>query len=499
MNPISIPKYPFIKIFIVSGFITGAVCTLFFSSFLLGFTIFSLFLCSGLLWNTNEPPTFPFCFAYQFAFVLSGYIFYLSYDYFPRLVFVGELELAILYSVIGLIIVMIGIKIAFRLFHNLITRKKKLKIENKNYYIPVLFWVVIVTNIVNIFVTINPFSIFFSGSQFIIYTLSFRNVFVFLLFLEILHQRRGYRYGIAAFIFIIFPSFSSFFSDFKYIIFVLAVVIAGQIKPSNHSRFARSRNKIIISSFVVVIIATFFLALYWEGGAKKTWRSSIKSGEVIGTPLEKANQFTEHLNSAYKNFDFEDNLEDLSARLSSSIGYFSYVIERVPKIISYEDGALTKRAIEHVVKPRILFPDKPPLGGDSWLVRKYAGIWVAGDESNVSIGLGYIPEFYIDYGIYGVVFLSLLYGFIVGLFYKLLLLASPSYNMYYGASSIMLLNCFTAFEGEIAKLLGSLVINFVIFFILLKVIGKFFDRKILVKKTNKRKRFYNQKYTYVSR
>ncbi len=483
-------RYPFAKILLLFGLISGAILSAIFSSMLLGFSFFAIIACVGFLWDQNEMPVFPFCFIYQFAFVITGYIFYLVYDYYPQLIFVRNIDKAVFFSVIGLIFVFIGIRFAFSFFNKAIVRNRKIKIEKVQYYIPVLFWVVIITNILNLFVGVNPTSISSRASQFIIFALSFKNVLVFLLFLEILQQRRGYKYGIIAFAFVLIPSFASFFSDFKYIFFIIIIIIASEIKPVQYSRLAKKRNKIIILSFIVVLVSLFFFALYWEGGIKGDWRKSIGRGEVTGTPLEKAGQFYGHLKSAHSNFDFEDNLESLSSRLSSGLGYFSYVVERVPRDISHEDGALTKRALEHVFKPRILFPDKPSLGGDSWLVRKYAGLWVAGEELNASIALGYIPEFYIDYGIYGILILSLIYGFLVGLMYKSFILVSPSYNLYFSVSSIFLLNCFTAFEGEIAKLLGSLLLNFIIFFILTRTAGRFMHRRILPK--FKYRETYNQ-------
>ncbi|MGH7886118.1 MAG: hypothetical protein ACRENO_10535 [Thermodesulfobacteriota bacterium] len=475
-------EYPFIKISILLGIIIGAVMAFLLSSALLGFSVFAVFICAGFLWNQYEPPVFPFCFAYQFAFIVSGYIFFLSYEYYPRLVFIGDIEKAVLFSVIGLIFVFIGIRTALSFFNKTILKKRKLNIQNVQYFIPVLFWVVIITNLVNLFVSINPNAVSITGSQYIQYALSFRNVFVFLLFLEILKQRKGYKYGLLAFFFILIPTFASFFSDFKYIFFIIAIIVASEIKPAKFSRFAKNRNRIIILSFLALLVSLFIFALYWEGGVKEKWRGSLKEGSVQGTPLRKAEQFGEHLKTAHENFNFESNLESLSARLSSGLGYFSYVVQRVPKLVPHEDGALTKRALEHVFKPRILFPNKPSLGGDSWLVRKYAGLWVAGEELNTSIALGYIPEFYIDYGIYGIIFLSLFYGLIVGLLYKSFILVSPSYNLYFSTSSIFLLNCFSTFEGEIAKLLGGMVVNFIIFFILLKYFGRFFHQKIMPKK-----------------
>lgn len=474
-------EFPFVKISLICGIVLGAFLAFVFSSALLGLTILAIFICSGFLWNQNEPTAFPFCFAYQFVFVITGYLFYVGYDYYPELIFVGNIEKAVLLSVVGLLFVFFGVRFSFSFFKKTIVRNRKIKAEHVQYFIPVLFWLVVITNVINLFVGINPLAISSRASQFVQYALSFRNVFVFLLFLEIFQQRRGYKYGLVAFLLILIPSFSSFFSDFKYIFFIIVIILASEIKPIKYSRFARKKNKIIVLSFILVSASLFFLALYWEGGIKGDWRQSIKRGEIQGTQVEKAGQFLEHLKAAHKNFDFEDNLESLSARLSSGLGYFSYVVVRVPRDIPHEDGALTKRALEHVFKPRIFFPDKPSLGGDSWLVRKYAGIWVAGEELNASIGLGYIPEFYIDYGIYGVVFLSLLYGFIIGLMFKSFLLVSPSYNFYFATSSIFLLNCFIAFEGEIAKLLGALLLNFAMFFLILRIFGSFLHNRVLPK------------------
>jgi hypothetical protein len=49
--------------------------------------------------------------------------------------------------------------------------------------------------------------------------------------------------------------------------------------------------------------------------------------------------------------------------------------------------------------PRVFFPDKPEVGSDSELVRRYSGVWVAGAAQDTDIAFGYAAESYIDFGV----------------------------------------------------------------------------------------------------
>jgi len=105
------------------------------------------------------------------------------------------------------------------------------------------------------------------------------------------------------------------------------------------------------------------------------------------------------------------------------------------------------------------------------LVRRYAGLAVAGDEEGTSIGLGYIPEFYIDFGVPGMFFALFAYGLLLGLLFQAMTVFSPSYGLFVSATSVMFLLQFGAM-GEIAKQLGGFVQTFVIFGLLLLLLGR---------------------------
>ena len=55
--------------------------------------------------------------------------------------------------------------------------------------------------------------------------------------------------------------------------------------------------------------------------------------------------------------------------------------------------------LQYVFEPRLFFPDKPDIKSDSEMVRKYSGVWVAGEDQSTDIAFGYAAESYIDFGI----------------------------------------------------------------------------------------------------
>src|SRR5215212_5057140 len=82
-----------------------------------------------------------------------------------------------------------------------------------------------------------------------------------------------------------------------------------------------------------------------------------------------------------------------------SVYFPSLALKRVPSVIPHENGAILRGAIENVLTPRLFFPEKPILPSQSDEVRKYAGVWVGGRETNTSYAFGYAGESYVDFGV----------------------------------------------------------------------------------------------------
>ena len=100
--------------------------------------------------------------------------------------------------------------------------------------------------------------------------------------------------------------------------------------------------------------------------------------------------------------------------------YPALAVARVPSVLPHTNGELFRASLAHILMPRVLFPDKPALPSESSLVRRYSGVWVAGEEQGTSIAFGYAAESYVDFGLPGMFLPVLGWGLFVGVFYQLL-------------------------------------------------------------------------------
>jgi hypothetical protein len=96
--------------------------------------------------------------------------------------------------------------------------------------------------------------------------------------------------------------------------------------------------------------------------------------------------------------EFYGNIDVFMDRMWA-IYYPALAVARVPDVVPYANGKLMTNTLEFVFMPRVFFPDKPEVGSDSELVRKYSGVYVAGADEDTDIAFGYAAESYVDYGV----------------------------------------------------------------------------------------------------
>jgi hypothetical protein len=323
-------------------------------------------------------------------------------------------------------------------------------------------------------------AISFNAAQIIYNLLNLRDAIFFLLLFSIFQQQKGYYYGILVTMYIVIPNLSAEFSSgfmFVFYIFVLALLNNWESYIETITDWKRNRN--IVQMVVVMLLIALSLGAVWQGGVKRTWRGTLANGNVSDSVIDKSKVFAPIVSDVVSTLTWRDTIDSTAERISSSAGYFWYVLQRVPTLIPYENGNLTSRALKHTIMPRIIFPNKPNLGSDSWLVQTYAGVQVAGEKEGTSVGLGYMVEFYIDYGPFWMFVPLFLYGMIVGLMYGTIYHFSPSRNLAHGVVVVILLQNFIFYEGEIAKLLGGIAQAFVISLFFLVVISPSISRYLL--------------------
>ena len=324
----------------------------------------------------------------------------------------------------------------------------------------------------------DPRKVNYAFGQIIFRVMEFRTAFVFLLFVMAIRQKRGYGRTLVLTILVTLPIMTSGGAGFSQalILFFIAFIAEGRILVS--SAFFR-RNSMVGMGTLALASSLLLLAIVWNGAIKPVWREKIREGEVALSMGSRLQQFFVLAGEEVFRMDWKEGTRATAKRTSDVPMMMGHVIDRVPSQIDHTSGKLVWNAVEHVTRPRFLFPNKRNLGSDSTLVREYAGIAAAGAESNTSIGLGYLIELYIDYGEWGMIVAAGFLGFVVGLGYRAIYLVCPSIELYYGVLSAIMLQHFISLDGSLAKMLGGLIMAFIVMGSLMYFFGGAIDRFLI--------------------
>jgi len=444
-----------------------------------GLAIFVLFVIVGMLWRRNEPPVLVYCLAYQWIFVAMGYFYDLFTGTFPSTDFpAGDLDGATVLSLLGFVALVFGLRVGLRTLERKVAAHRTPVEMMPAYNIRRLFWLVIGLFSVNWFLDILPREIAFNEAHIIANFLATRDILLCLLLLSSLGQRKGYRYALVAGLFVTLPQATSQQSSFSWVFILFGLCLLREWRPWIKTPATRRRNRQIIAVSAALGGLLLFMALIWQGGVKNNWRSTLRADSQLSSPIRKMAVLAGVVDEVYSELNWNDAIASLAERMSGTL-YFSHTLNYVPRIAPFENGTLTWRAINHTFKPRFLFPDKPDLGSNSWLIWQYTGLPAAGEESGTSIGLTYMAEFYIDYGRYWMFVPLFIWGLIVGLLYSGIFLISPAQIMSCATVMVLLPQPFASYEGEIAYMLGGLIQTGLVFAICLYFGGPILHRTLL--------------------
>jgi hypothetical protein len=445
-----------------------------------GFSVFVLFTVLGLLWRADEPPALAYCLAFQWTSVSSGLLYQGVTGSVPGDPIIGDLDYAVLLSLVGLLVIAIGMRLGLWVVPSRWSSVTTAAPDAPGAYSARrLFWVIIGCYSLGWMMEISPAHISFEAAQFIHRLLEFRSIFLFLLLLSVFQARKGYAYAAVATFFVWIPMFASVMSLFTSIMAFVVVALLREWRPWSRENTDRGRAARITAVCTALAVALWGMAMIWQAGVKPVWRPAVVGGEISGSPVEKIGEFASVVLQSVPGLEFGPALEALVGRVSSDVGFFSNVVVRVPDVVPHEGGELTWRAIEHVLQPRFLFPDKPNLGSDSWLIWKYAGLRVAGlDDYTASIGLGYMGEFYIDFGSINMFAPMLFLGILMGLIHQVMHRLAPSRLLGEAAAAVLVMNGFSTYGAEIAKMLGGLLWSVVVTAAILYFCGGWLDVKL---------------------
>jgi hypothetical protein len=271
-------------------------------------------------------------------------------------------------------------------------------------------------------------------------------VFVYLVAAKVFESGRGYIWLALVSLVEMVTGLVGYFSGYKEAFIVMFIALASSRRP--------------VSVRMLIFSATAIVAVSW---ASLVWTSVKKEYRfhVAGTPIEYR---LEWMGQRF----FVDSIDYSAAlvALMQRIGYtefYARIIAREENISYPETFYFYASAVQHVLTPRILFPDKAALN-DSKLTNALLGVKITGETS---IGVGYIAQAHVDFGFPGLLLPILSIGVMIGLVAKYFMTRSAPLLIREAFTTAVVFRAFM-FETDIDKALGGFITDYLAMALVLK-------------------------------
>lgn len=413
----------------------------------------------SLVWRVGDPVVLPFIMTLQWLSVTAGYWYSVAFGTFPGYYAPVNHERTMLIALTGLLFLAGGVRLGSQWFGR--SRHLGEAVESADpqraHLVWPLFAIVMVCYALDYVYTINARD-FGGGASTIQRVLEFRQVLLITLWLEILRSRRHSWLLFASFMWAVAPRLGTYYSDFKSPVVLMLIVLAAAWRPWDARWWPRSLVALLKAApFAAMLLV---LLLIWQGGLKRDTRLAHDAGAIGPNPTERITFFVRNFRAELPELfkTPEPYVEALVERVSY-ITFLSHVLDRMPDREPYAGGELLRMALLNAFVPRFLVPDKPELPSDSYYTRRFAGVPVA--EGTTSISIGYMAEFYADWGYRGMFASIFLYGCWIGLIAGLVRVWAAVPAMRFGTMVVVLL-AVADFEHQFIKGFAGLNLNAIV-------------------------------------
>ena len=271
-------------------------------------------------------------------------------------------------------------------------------------------------------------------------------VCVYLVAAKAFESGRGYAWVALVAVLEIVTGLTGYFANYKDAIIVMLIALAA-------SRARMNARKVFFAAAALVVV--FWVSLVWTA-VKMEYRAHI-----AWLPIEQ------RLDWMAQQFLFADiDYRDAFIKLSQRIGYTKLYarIMAVETSVSRSDTFnFYADAVQHVLTPRILFPDKAALS-DSRITTALLGFKI---DADTSIGVGYIAQAHVDFGFPGLLIPILSIGVMLGAAVKYFMTRSAPLLVRHAFATATLFQTF-AFAEDIDKALGGFITGFIAMALTLK-------------------------------
>jgi hypothetical protein len=272
-------------------------------------------------------------------------------------------------------------------------------------------------------------------------------VCIYLIAAMVFESRRGNGWLILVAVIEMVTGLIGFFAAYKDAFIVMLIALAS------------SGRRMTVRAWIfgaIALVAVFWASLFWTA-VKQDFRH-----RVVGNSIEERLAWMKE-----KSLGNSINYGYALVLLFQRIGYtelYAEVIARddvgsLPRGIGYYYAA----AVQHVLTPRILFPDKQALN-DSKLTTALLGLKI---NSETSIGVGYVAEAHVDFGFPGLLLPMLVLGVMLGVSAKYFMTRSVPLIVREAFTTAALFLSFS-YASNIDKALGGFITGFLVMAVVLK-------------------------------
>ena len=270
----------------------------------------------------------------------------------------------------------------------------------------------------------------------------------FLLAVVVLFKRQQHGLLLLAIVVEVGLGLLGFWGSFKDFFFIFAIAFL-TARPNVSFRQ--------VQALLAVFLVVFFVGLFWQT-IKSDYRSFLRENPRV-TFTQEVQKMGE-LAASTRTEDLSNSMDHTVERITVATFFFGLVLEYIPEYRPFDGGEGWKRGVEHVVKPRLFFPNKPSVHA-SYITNEYVAATFAGPEQGASFSIGYFGESYADLGyvwMYGPILLvGLMLGYMLRFF-----IVSPHRALMGFAFAVAFLPARIGEIKDIPSLLGWSITHFVV-------------------------------------
>lgn len=415
----------------------------------------TLAIIVAVLWTPRIPPMLPYIFAYQFLQIF-GAVWFADFLHKPLdIVFESlDAEFLVTFTLMQLALMAWFTSAVFKV--KKVPSLDDLRAAVMELDVKKVLTAYVVTSLI-FPILISATRSISSVNQLVQSFAVIKKLFLIMLLFIVFLRKTQYR-NLIIFIFVaeFILSFVSYFSSFKEI-FVYILIAYLTVFPNIKAK-AIARLLPFVGFIVIMLV-------FWSS-IKMGYRNYLNQGsrqQEISVSASDALNYVADQAEAYDADSFAVGGEILLHRMQYMQQYSS-VYSRVPSVIPFADGENTASALTFLLVPRT-FSDNKGILDPSTKASYYTGKTFMNASQGTSISMGYFCDFFIDFGLWGMIVPLLIIAFGVGKA-AAYIMTNKRYNLIFTyCLFIAVFMSLGTFESDIIFYLGS-IRNYVVVLLL---------------------------------